>query len=217
MKLSLCNNERVALPASLSLHIAIILVLSLVASRHIIQPMRPSGFAPITVHLMTLPPDEPPATPKTIAEVKLQKVEPVKQAAKIPLGQNSPIKKHIQETKPVERSEENKAVENQTQSSRPAHQWQEAKSDDSGPKILSQPMPKIPDDLRREAFNTYATAKFHVMADGSIEVELTAPSQNPRLNHIFLDSLKNWKFAPATKDGVPIDADFEIRVRFAVE
>ncbi len=87
----------------------------------------------------------------------------------------------------------------------------------NGPKIIYQPSPKIPDDLRREAFSTYALARFHVAADGSATVELTSPSQNPRLNRILLETLKTWKFAPATQNGNPVAATFDIRVHFTVE
>ncbi len=98
----------------------------------------------------------------------------------------------------------------------PPQTIQEAKSNNTGPKILSQPMPQIPEDLRREAFSTSAIARFHITTNGTATVELLTPSQNPRLNHLLLEALKNWKFAPATQNGNNIDADFDIRVHFAV-
>jgi protein TonB len=78
-------------------------------------------------------------------------------------------------------------------------------------------MPKIPEDLRQEAFSTTAIARFHVAADNSATVELLTPSQNPRLNRLLMETLKTWKFNSAREGGKPIASTFTIRVHFAVE
>ena len=41
----------------------------------------------------------------------------------------------------------------------------------SGARAITRPMPQIPDDLREQAFNFAALARFHVAADGSAEVD----------------------------------------------
>lgn len=80
---------------------------------------------------------------------------------------------------------------------------------------LHQPLPKIPDDLRNEAFNSKAIARFFIAADGSvIQVELIQPCANPRLNHLLLKSLKDWKF-PQVNGGKASTQD--ISVHFKVE
>ncbi len=68
----------------------------------------------------------------------------------------------------------------------------------------AQPLPTIPDDLRQDAMNEVATARFHVAVDGSVTVELIKPTQNPRLNRLLLQSLKSWKFIPAMSEGKPV-------------
>ncbi len=78
---------------------------------------------------------------------------------------------------------------------------------------LFNPLPQIPDDLRDEAFNSEAVARFYVASDGSVSrVELIKPCANPKLNHLLLKSLKSWKFSsgqsPSTQD---------IRVNFLVK
>ncbi len=78
---------------------------------------------------------------------------------------------------------------------------------------LYQPLPAIPDELRQEAFNSYAIARFNIAPDGSIAfVELIKPCNNPKLNQLLLKSLKNWKF-PAKNEA----SNQDIRVNFEVK
>lgn len=74
------------------------------------------------------------------------------------------------------------------------------------------PLPKIPDDLREEAFKSEAIARFYIASDGSVlNVELIKPCANPRLNHLLLESLKLWKFTTGTSDRMQ-----DVQVRFEV-
>jgi len=77
---------------------------------------------------------------------------------------------------------------------------------------LYSPLPKIPDDLREEAFNSSAVARFYIAQDGSVtSVELIHPCNNPRLNKLLLTSLKNWKFAAAQNHTQDIRVNFEVK------
>ena len=87
----------------------------------------------------------------------------------------------------------------------------------SGARAIVQPMPKIPEDLRTEAFKSAALARFHIAVDGSAEVELARPTPFPRLNRILLDGLKQWKFMPAIKSGKPVASTEEILVKIEVK
>ena len=79
--------------------------------------------------------------------------------------------------------------------------------------VLFNPLPKIPDDLREEAFASEALARFYVNPDGSVnKVELTKPCANPRLNNLLLQSLRSWKFSANSVGGTQ-----DIRVYFKVE
>ncbi len=84
-----------------------------------------------------------------------------------------------------------------------------------GAQAIVQPLPVIPDEFRQDAMNEAATARFHIAADGSATAELIKPTQNPRLNRLLLDTLKNWKFFPAMKAGKPVASveDMVIRVK----
>jgi protein TonB len=77
-------------------------------------------------------------------------------------------------------------------------------SENHGAQALVRPLPTIPDELREEAMNEAATARFTIAVDGSATVELVKPTQNPRLNRLLLDTLKKWKFMPAIKQGQPV-------------
>ena len=82
---------------------------------------------------------------------------------------------------------------------------------------IAQPIPDIPDDLREEALNEVAKARFHIAADGSVTVELIKPTQNPRLNRLLLEKLKFWKFTPAIADGKPVASTEDVVVRVHVD
>jgi periplasmic protein TonB len=86
-----------------------------------------------------------------------------------------------------------------------------------GARSIVRPMPQIPDDLREAAFNAVALAQFHIAVDGQAKAELVKPTQNPRLNRLLLDSLKNWRFAPAVRDGRPVESTEEIIIRIVVK
>ena len=90
-------------------------------------------------------------------------------------------------------------------------------SDSAGARAMYAPTPTIPDDLREGAFSTMAVARFKVSPDGNVEVTLIKPTPTPRLNQILLDTLKQWKFFPAMKNGIAIASEFEVRIPIAVQ
>ncbi len=78
---------------------------------------------------------------------------------------------------------------------------------------LFAPLPKIPEDLRGEAFSSEAIARFHISAEGLVvKVELVKPCSNPRLNQLLVRSLHSWKFLPSSQSYMQ-----DIRVHFEVE
>jgi len=82
---------------------------------------------------------------------------------------------------------------------------------------IERPLPKIPDDLRSEAFSSYAIARFNINADGSFKVELIKPCNSPQLNFLLLQSLKKWKFVPEKHFGIAVSTIKDIKVEFKVE
>ncbi len=90
-------------------------------------------------------------------------------------------------------------------------------SDSVGARAAYAPVPKIPDDLREEIFQTEAVARFTVSYDGIVKVTLLKPTNNPRLNQLLLDTLRQWRFFPAVRDGVAINSVFDIRIPIRVQ
>ena len=72
-----------------------------------------------------------------------------------------------------------------------------------GARAIIRPMPQIPDDLRDEAFNSIALARFRIAVDGTAEVELAKATPNPRLNRILLDSLRKTSTPQRTANPWP--------------
>jgi len=90
-------------------------------------------------------------------------------------------------------------------------------SDTVGARAIYAPTPVIPDDLREDAIQTEAVARFKVSFDGASEVRLEKPTSSPRLNQVILDTLKQWKFFPAVHNGVAIESSFEVRIPISVQ
>jgi protein TonB len=87
----------------------------------------------------------------------------------------------------------------------------------TGARAITQPLPEIPDDLREAAYRAVALARFTIHPDGSIDVELLQPTQQPRLNQLLLASLHNWRFFPATENGKPVESHQDVRVHLVVQ
>jgi periplasmic protein TonB len=90
-------------------------------------------------------------------------------------------------------------------------------SDTIGARAIYAPTPVIPDDLRQDVIETEAVAHFKVSFDGIAEVTLEKPTSSPHLNQVLLDTLKQWKFFPAMKNGVAIESSFEVRIPVSVQ
>jgi protein TonB len=79
------------------------------------------------------------------------------------------------------------------------------------------PTPSIPEDMRENAYQAVALAHFKVSYGGDVQVSLTQPTTSPRLNQILLDTLQQWPFFPAMKNGVAIDSEFDLRIPISIQ
>jgi len=82
----------------------------------------------------------------------------------------------------------------------------------TGAYAIVKPMPEIPPELAEEAARYSVAVRFAIAIDGSVQVELNPPTPNPRLNRIYLDTYKAWKFFPATENGQPVASTQTIRL-----
>jgi periplasmic protein TonB len=91
-----------------------------------------------------------------------------------------------------------------------------AGSGQTGAHAIYAPTPVIPPDLREDAFQAVAIAHFVVGADGAVQVTLTQPTSSPRINEVLLETLKQWKFFPATVHGEPIMSQFDLKIPVSI-
>jgi TonB family protein len=87
----------------------------------------------------------------------------------------------------------------------------------SGPRAIYAPVPSIPDDLRDEVMQANAVVRFHVSRDGEAHAVLITSTDYSELDELILETLQRWRFSPAIRDGVKIDADAEVRLLVTVQ
>ena len=83
-------------------------------------------------------------------------------------------------------------------------------------RLISQPLPTLPDDLREQGYQLVAIARFLIHADGTFDIDLVKATPNPRLNQLLLQALRRWRFSPAMENGHAIESRQDVRVHFNV-
>lgn len=86
-----------------------------------------------------------------------------------------------------------------------------------GPRAIYAPVPSIPDDMRDEVMQATAVVRFHVSRDGESHATLITSTDYSELDELILETLQRWRFSPAVRDGVKIDADAEVRLLVTVQ
>jgi protein TonB len=161
---------------------------------------------PINAELIELPPPAQPLPP-THQKIIAQPIsKPMVQLTPTPpVQQEQPSEKHAPVATPLPAA------------TTPVANNSSAQSENQGAQAIIQPRPVIPDELRQEAMNEEGIARFHIAVDGSATVELIKPTQNPRLNRLWLDTLKKWKFFPAMKEGKPVASETDLHLKVQVK
>jgi protein TonB len=164
----------------------------------------PLNSKPIEAQLLEIPPSATIHTPPA---------EHPKQRPKTPPPE--PVVRPTEQIKPIPQEIAKPQVEEQKASpppNVPITPLVPLSKGGEGARVIFQPLPKIPDDLREDALHTVAVARFHVAANGTATVELITPTPNPKLNQVLLDTLKTWRFFPAIKDGNPVASLQDLRI-----
>jgi len=86
----------------------------------------------------------------------------------------------------------------------------------AGARAVYQPLPEIPEALRRHAIELVAVARFTVAANGSAEVELVNPTPDAAFNRLLLEALRKWRFLPKLEGGKPVASVIDIRIPISV-
>jgi protein TonB len=86
----------------------------------------------------------------------------------------------------------------------------------TGARAIFKPLPEVPESLRHRNVELVATARFQVAANGSADVELIQPTSDPELNRSLLETLRKWRFFPATEQGRAVASIIDIRIPVTV-
>ncbi|WP_082814270.1 TonB family protein [Paraburkholderia monticola] len=203
------TNPPLQQPAPLDMHLVVL-----------DEPAPPAPRAPRTPTAVPAEQAPPPARtqPRTSSHRALPPVpaRPPTQTTPAAAAPSAPVASQAQRASPDERAEQPAdSASPQTSSGHAAAPGAAAPSSTAA-RSISQPLPSLPDDLREQAYQTVATARFTIHADGSVDVELIQATPNPRLNQLLLDALRRWRFFPALRDGQPVESTQDIRVHFNV-
>jgi hypothetical protein len=60
-------------------------------------------------------------------------------------------------------------------------------------------------------------ARFEVSHDGTVTVTLLTTTDYSKLHDAILNTLRQWRFLSAIKDGVAIDSEAEVRLLISVK
>jgi periplasmic protein TonB len=174
----------------------------------------PPEAPPLDAQIIELPPPEPPAAPPRLPEPPVLKPQPALPKIQAAPPQPTPPKTSL----PADPAPSPATPVNPLPAPPPRPAPQPAAQTSGSPNqgrtgayALAKPEPKIPDDLADDDARYNLSIKFNIGADGLFTVELVNPTPNPRLNRLYLDTVKNYKFFPATEDGKPVASSLTIR------
>ena len=217
------------IPAAIAIWAILLSVFSMILTRTAVIPQEEQK--PIEARLVEMPPvmgglQGNPAMapaiphPKAAPIVKPHPAAHVKKVAPLPPVIRSPY--GTEKTTAAPSVEENPGASSSAPATGESDEEEGGGSgaigtDTVGARAIYAPTPVIPDDLREDVMQTEAVARFNVSFDGISEVTLEKPTSSPRLNQVLLDTLKQWKFFPAVKNGVAIGSTFEVRIPISVQ
>jgi len=86
----------------------------------------------------------------------------------------------------------------------------------TAPKAVSMPQPEYTDQARRKKINGTVLLSLVVGADGTVRDPAVTRSLDKGLDKQALETVKKWKFEPATKDGQPVAVRIDVEVSFRI-
>jgi protein TonB len=85
------------------------------------------------------------------------------------------------------------------------------------PVPVETPKPALPDSLRSDTLDRTTVAEFVVGTDGTpVQVRVIQSAGISDLDQLALDAARQWRFKPATRDGVPIQSTVRLHIAFQV-
>lgn len=151
-------------------------------------------------------PPPPPPIPKA-----KPKPQPKPIPAKVPVAQAAPTT----EAKPESRSEAVPALSSAPPASLPVEQKPLVRAEAD---YLNNPKPSYPRLSKRMGEQGEVRLRVLVAADGRVaSVQLSRGSSYERLDEAAIESVKQWRFKPASQGGEPLETWVEVPVKFVLE
>ena len=84
----------------------------------------------------------------------------------------------------------------------------------TAPELLKEVRPEFTEDARRQGISGDVVLEIVVRADGSVGDVKVIDGLGGGLNRNAIDAVRQWRFAPARRHGVPVDVMVEVAVAF---
>jgi TonB family protein len=88
---------------------------------------------------------------------------------------------------------------------------------DSPPRILHSRFPDYPQKLRNADVTGVVVVRFFIEPDGTVSQPVVAGTPPAALAALSLDAIREWRFEPARKNGVPVRVRVQQSFDFRVE
>jgi TonB family protein len=84
------------------------------------------------------------------------------------------------------------------------------------PRVLNQVQPNYTEQARRARIQGTVQLEFVVQPDGSVGNPRVVRSLEPSLDQEAIDAMRQWRFAPGTKDGRPVPVMMTVEMSFTL-
>lgn len=93
-----------------------------------------------------------------------------------------------------------------------------AAASDSAPRLLSSPSPRYPRDAQRRGISGTVLLRVHVGTDGAPDgIDLVQGSGSRDLDRAAVEGVRRWRFAPAMRNGQPVEAAVQVPITFDLD
>ena len=82
---------------------------------------------------------------------------------------------------------------------------------------ISCPQPIVTEEMLEQGIKTHCTAKFAIGKTGKSTVELLTSTGSTEVDDMTLDTLRTWRFRPASLSGAPVSSVRKIKIEFEVD
>lgn len=91
-------------------------------------------------------------------------------------------------------------------------------SADTAARPLSTPAPRYPREAQRRGVSGTVLLRVHVGADGDAgDIDLVQGSGSRDLDRAAVEAVRRWRFAPATRNGQPVESSVQVPIAFNLE